>query len=369
MRATLSGADLADAVQIAARIVPTRPAGPVRAVTLEVEDESTVRVVASDMASIFSTTLQTEEPAEKGRVVISAKVLQDVLRVLPKDSVSVAQTEANKVTIRSTRVDFNLRALPAEEFPVPELALDDGARTCVELDGKDFARGLAQVLPAAATEETRPVFTGCLVEVEGDEVRLAATDSYRLAERVLRGDVEGENTRAVIPARVLEEMRKLPSMAEGMRIRMTLGPDSAVVEVGVTRVKCRYVEGMFPDYRNLIPSGHPYRMQASKQELVEAVRRVAVIAREFTPVRLVLDGGVVVEVVDQEIGEAKEIIQSGTYEGKEMEIAFNSRYLSDAAAGCEGEECELHFKDPLSAALVTEVGGGDYKHIVMPVRL
>jgi DNA polymerase-3 subunit beta len=373
MKVTAQTKALLEAVQAASRIVPQRPGRAVAGMKLEVTDDGRLRLKATDLATVYLTNLDLIERQSEGTAVVGSKVLGDVLRVLGGDTVRLETGSAGELHITSGKSRFVIRTVPPEDFPeveVPEIQSDPGT---LEIPREEFDKSVGQVIGAAATEETRPVFTGCLFEVVGNELRLACTDSYRLAEKVIYLSDAKEDKRAVVPSRVLEELRKT-AIQDGEEtsdvVRIMLGNDSAVFGVGRTQTKVRYVEGMFPDYRNLIPTNYPFQLRVPKEVMLEAVKRVSVLARDVTPIRFNLtEGRAVVEVKDPEIGEGAEEVDGSEYDGDEMHIAFNPRYVIDAVAGCDTEVCVVAVKDPLSAALFMGEGDESYRHLVMPVRL
>ncbi len=321
------------------------------------------------MTSVFSTVVE-GVPSGEGAVVVSGKWLQDVVKVLDGDTVRLkASIPDNTIELTSGRSRFVLRTIPRDAFPAVSTDVA-GEATAVTLDKKEFDTAIAQVVVAAGVDEARPVFTGCLLDVSGERMKVVATDSYRLAERIVEVDSQGEGRRAVVGARVLEEIARLKGEHDGGGLRILLGDDSTAIHVGKNILRSRYIEGTFPDYERLIPTDNPNRCVGGRQELVEAIRRVSVLARDVTPVKIMLSSeGIEVEVKESEVGEAREQVESAEYTGEELEIAFNPKYLLDALGACDGEKVSLEIKDPLSAVLVRSEERSDYRHLVMPIRL
>lgn len=369
MDVTVDRGPLAEALQVCTRLITTRPSRVSGGVLLVARKGGELEILATDLTTVFSTRLAGEVKRE-GRQVISAKWLQDVVKVLSGECVEIrekAGESALEVVAGPSR--FVLRAIPVDAFPEVNTDLE-GDLTRGAVPKCDFDKAVSAVVVAAAVDEARPVFTGCLVDVGDHGMKVVATDSYRLAERLVQVDIEGRPRKVVVAGRVLDEVSRFRTDDKDEAVGITLGDDSAAIDVGKNRLRSRYIEGTFPDYEKLIPTKNPNCCLAPRRDLIEAIRRVSVLARDATPVKLVLAGsGVVLEVRDNEVGEAIEEVEGASYSGDDLEVAFNPKYLLDALGGCEGEKVRLEIKDPLSAVLVKSEENDNYRHLIMPIRL
>lgn len=306
-----------------------------------------------------------------GVCVIPARLAADIVRALEPGAVTL-ETAEDEVRIASGRSQFAVRMLPADEFPrlpgVPGSPVSvEGAG--VTLSAPALVDALRQVVRAASGDDARPVLTGVLLAAEGEGVRLVATDSYRLAVRDLPGtDVLREGQRVLVPSRALSELQRLLGTAEEVTLR--LGEHDATFEVGGTRLTTRLIEGEFPDYRALIPSSYPNRLIVGKEPLLDAVRRVKLLARDqTTPVRIALKAdGIQLTVNTQDVGTATEDVDA-KYEGAEMTVAFNPAYLIDGVEAVTGDEVLLETLDALRPATLRGTESGDYLYLLMPVRV
>jgi DNA polymerase-3 subunit beta len=262
------------------------------------------------------------------------------------------------------RSQFTVRTLPAEEF----LRLPEPTGDGVVLAAGDFADALRQVVPAASHDDARPILTGVLLAAEGAGLRLVATDSYRLALRDLPGtSVLQEGQQVLVPSRALGELARVLVGAEQVTLR--LGADEASFDIGSTRLTTRLIEGEFPNYRQLVPASCPNRLSVGKDGLLDAVRRVKLLAREATPVRLHLSAeGLELTAVTQDVGQAREDVEA-KYEGTEMVVAFNPTFLIDGVEAVAGDEVALETTDALKPATVRGSDGDDYLYLLMPVRV
>ncbi len=226
---------------------------------------------------------------------------------------------------------------------------------------------------AASRDDARPILTGVLLAAEAGGLRLVATDSYRLALRDLPGtSLLAEGKQVLVPARALGELTRVLSGAPTVTLR--LGADQATFEVGPVRLTTRLIEGEFPNYRQLIPSAYPNRLSVGKEAMIDAVRRVKLLAREATPVRLALRAdGVQLTAITQDVGQAREDVDA-KYEGTEMTVAFNPDFLLEGIEAIPGDEVMLETLDALKPATLKPTatnpdGGTDFLYLLMPVRV
>ena len=298
-----------------------------------------------------------------GVAVLPARLAADIVRALEPGAVHV-EAEDDEGRISSGRSQFAVRLLPSEDFP--RLAETPGDE--VTLDAAALAEALRQVVRAASHDDARPILTGVLMAAEGDGLRLVATDSYRLAVRDLRGtSILREGQTVLVPSKALEELTRVLSGAD--RVTLRLAERDATFMVGETRVTTRLIEGEFPNYRQLIPSAHPNRLTVGREPLLDALRRVKLLAREATPVRIALKGeGIELTAITQDVGQAHEDLDA-KYEGTEMVNAFNPEYLVDGVEAVEGDEVTLETVDALKPAVVRSVESQDYLYLLMPVRV
>jgi DNA polymerase-3 subunit beta len=298
-----------------------------------------------------------------GLCVIPARLATDIVRALEPGSVTL-MVEGSEAVISAGRSQFAVRVLPAEEF----LRLPEPVADAVALDAAELARALQQVVPAASHDEARPLLTGVLMAAEGDGLRLVATDSYRLALRDLHGtSLLAEGQHVLVPSRALGELTRVLSASDQARLR--LGKDEASFEVGKVRVTTRLIEGEFPDYRQLVPANYPNRLLVGKEPLLDAVRRVKLMAREATPVRLALrPDGLELTAVTQDVGQAREDVDA-KYEGTEMTVAFNPEFLLDGVEATAGDQIVLETLDALKPATIRATESDDFLYLLMPVRV
>ncbi len=324
-------------------------------------DGDRLQLTGSDLDLTITVTI-TVAGREDGAVVIPAKLASDIVRALEEGAVEVSTTD-DQAEITSGRSDFSIRLIPAEEFPVLPAAPDDA----VTFDGVALAEALKQVVPAASSDDSRPILTGVLFTAEEGGLRLVATDSYRLAVRDLPGtSVLSAGQSVLVPSRALSELTRILDDGD---VTLRLGERDATFELDDIRVSTRLIEGDFPNYKGLIPTTQPNRVTVGRGAVADALRRVRLLAREATPVRLVMSqDGLEMLAVTQDVGQAHEQVDA-EYEGSELTVAFNPEYLMDGIDVTPGDEVTLETVDALKPAILRSVGREDFLYLLMPVRV
>jgi DNA polymerase-3 subunit beta len=299
-----------------------------------------------------------------GVAVLPAKLTAEIARVLDPGRVEVSITD-DEASITSGRSQFALRAIPAAEFP----RLIEPGGEGVTLSAAALADALRQVVIAASTEENRPILTGVNMAAEGDGLRLVATDSYRLAVRDLPGTsflAEGQSV--LVPSTALRELGRLLGGAEDVTVR--LGERDAAFELGPVHLVTRLIDGEFPNYRGLIPPSHQHLLTVGRESLLDAVRRVKVVAKEpSTPIKLEMSAdGLSLSASAQDVGNAFEQVDA-KYEGEDLTVAFNPEYLIGGLDVATGDEVTLETVDALKPALLRSLDSSDFLYLLMPVRV
>lgn len=359
---------LVEALSVAGRAVTGRGGAlPVLSgVRLEVAGEQ-LHVAGSDLDLTIQVTT-TVAGSGDGVAVVPARLVTDIVRSLAPGAVDVEATD-EELHVASGRSQFNVRMLPAADFPRIPVVDDTGLGDAVTLDAAEFADALRQVVRAASSDDARPILTGVLMAAEGQGLRLVATDSYRLAVRDLPGtSVLREGQKVLVPSKALSELQRVLSGAE--KVTLHLGEHDASFEVGEVRLTTRLIEGEFPNYRQLIPTSYPNRLVVGKAQLLEAVRRVKLLVRDATtPVRMALGPDTVgLTVVSADVGQASEDVDA-RYTGTEMTVAFNPGYLIEGAEAIAEDEIILDTQDAQRPAVIRGADGDNYLYLLMPVRV
>jgi DNA polymerase-3 subunit beta len=355
---------LVEALNTAGRAVSTRGGSlPVLSgVRLELKDR-TLQATGSDLDLTITTSVEVDGQAD-GVAVLPSKLATDIAKVLGSGAVTV-EIDGDEAAIASGRSQFAVRTIPAAEFP--RVAEPEGEG--VTLDAVALAEALRQVVAAASADESRPILTGVLMAAESAGLRLVATDSYRLAVRDLPGtSFLAEGQTVLVPSSALKELNRVIGHAESVTLR--LGERDAAFQLGNVHLITRLIEGEFPNYRSLIPDSQPNKLTVSREGLLEAVRRVRVVAHDpATPVRLAMSAdGLQLTATAQDVGNATEELDA-KYEGTDLTVAFNPEYLLAGIEASTGDEVTLGTIDALKPALLGSIDTADFLYLLMPVRV
>jgi DNA polymerase III subunit beta len=354
---------LADALTTAGRAATNRTGTlPVLSgVRLDVDAE-TLTVTGTDLELTIklSVPVHSDQP---GSAVVPARLVGDIVKALPAGAVEVSLSD-DEMSISAGRSQFSVRPLSLSDYP----AQVETEAEPVTLQSAEVADALRQVVRAASTDDARAVLTGVLIAAEDECLKMVATDSYRLAVRDLpQSSMLAVGQKVLVPGRALAELQRILSSNDELTVR--LGAREAVFESGETRLTTRLIEGEYPNYRNLLPSSYPNVLTVGREALLEALRRVKILAQDSTPVRLTLGGDTLqLTAITQDVGNAHEEIDA-SYDGAEMTVAFNPDYLAAGIDAVDGDEVTLATMDPMKPAVLRGVGHDDYLYLLMPVRV
>lgn len=328
---------------------------------LDLQGDSLV-ITGSDLDLTITVSLEVAGN-EDGVAVVPAKLLSDVVRAVEPGAVDLS-IDGSDAEITAGRSRFTLRTIPADEYPQLSDVEGDG----VTIDGEAFLQALRQVVPAASSDDSRPILTGVLMAAEESGLRLVATDSYRLAVRDLPGTslLEGEQS-ILVPSRALNELTRF--IGDDASVELFLGERDASFAVDSVRMTTRLIEGDFPNYRGLIPENNPNTLTISRAGLLDAVRRVRLLAQEATPVRMSMSGeGLELVAMTQDVGQANESVDAA-YEGEDLTVAFNADYLVTGLDVAPGDDVMLETVDALKPALLRSAAHPEFLYLLMPVRV
>lgn len=335
---------------------------------------STLTVTGSDLDLTLSVTAEVAGESD-GAAVTPARLLTDVVRAVPAGAVEFSVTEG-EASIVAGSSEFSIRLIPEEDYPQLAFQQDGGEDSgaaafsqAVAFDGPEFRDALSQVVRSASSDDSRPILTGVLMASETDgQLRLVSTDSYRLSVRDLEGSaLLGERQKVLVPGRALNELQRLIDDSE--EVALKLAEHYAQFVVGNAQLTTRLIPGDFPNYQGLIPTSHPNSLTANREQLLEVVRRVRLLAQDSTPVRLVMSGdSLEVIAITHDVGKANESMEVG-YTGEELTVAFNPTYLIDGIEAATGDEITLETADAVKPALLRSVGDEGFLYLLMPVRV
>lgn len=375
MQAVCPRKDLYEAVQTVGRAVSGRSSLPILShILAQPQGDGTLKLTATDLEMWMECRLPARlqatmemDDATAG-FTAPARVFTDILGALPDADVFLDRPEGgNKIQVRCARSDYQILGLPAEEFPAPPDVTPTASFT---VPGDVLRDMIRHVLFAVSKDDTRPILTGVLLIFTGDSLKMVATDTHRLAVRTEK-IAEGEGSaNAIVPARAMNELLRLSSDEEPVSISLASG--QARFDVGGATMVTRLLEGQFPNYERVIPSGHERKLTLEREEFIKAVKRAAIVARDNSN-RVVLEtqgAQLVLSAESDKVGSAHEEIEVAR-EGDDIQIAFNANYMADVLNVVETEGVVLELTEPLRPGILRPIGDNapDYLCVLMPMQV
>jgi DNA polymerase III subunit beta len=356
---------LLDALLVVSRAVSARAAlQALSGILITADGEARLR--ATDMELGLEVGLEGEVEGP-GSVVLPGRLLVEVVRSLPDGPVSMELREAERdIELSAGSSRFHLRTLPADDFPrFPETEGEPAT-----LPAAPLRETVNRVARAASRDEARPVLTGVLVTVEGDEMTMVATDSYRLAVKTTKlGASVPERLEANVPARALRELSRLIEAGGEDELSVWLTRNQAIFRVGAVSLSSRLIDGQFPNHSQLLPESYEHEVKLPRAELLEVTRRVSQLAQRNAALQLSFsEGELVVSAETPDLGDAREALPA-PYQGELLEIGFKPEFVRDGLESIDADEVVFKLISPLRPGLLEPATGDDFSYLVMPIRL
>jgi len=304
---------------------------------------------------------------EKGVAAPEAKMFLEIIRNLPDNNILIQTDDKNVITIKSGKSEFKILSLPAEDFPnIP--AVEKNFK--YETKSNVFKNMIKQTIFAVAAEETKPILTGELIEIKEDCFNIVAIDGFRVAFRKTDLLNDNENVSVVVPSKTLSEISRILSDKEDEIISMYFTDNHALFEAEDFTVVSRLLEGEFFKYEQSFINEYTTAVEIDRLDFLNSVERATLISRDSrkNPVELSIENDKIVITSNTEMGTSYEEVLVNT-EGDELKIGFNPRYLIDALKAIDDERINVKFMSELSPCIIESLEDGDYKYLILPLRL
>lgn len=359
---------LMQGINIVERMVSVRDTNPLLAGIYIQAQAGQLRLVATDL-EIGIECYVPAAVSEEGEVVLEGRVLSQVTRKLDGDEVNLQPGEGEQVELSSGRARFSLNTMSAVEYPaLPEVNTDGMWR----IKQNEMWRMVRQTIFAAATEDARPFLTGVKIEVEDAEVRMVATDIFRLAFR--KGQLlQPANTggEAIIPARAMQELMRLLNNSGDSEMEFVIADNQAVFQVGSSKVITRIIDGQFPDYQRALPKGDPKMARIKRTQLLAAIERASLISGRKGMSLVMLEVSqemLAVTAREAEIGRVHEEVPIiGVAE--KQNAAFQTYYLMDVLRALDSDDILMEIGDGSRQGCLRPVDDANYTYVLMPVNV
>ncbi len=361
--------DLLDGLNVVTRALSARPSKQILEGVLLDAGEDSITLLCTD-GSLSIETVLTAQIKEPGQVVLPGKLFTEIVRKLPGGEVTIKVNENHSASIRCMSFKSNLAGMNAVDFPAMA-SIEDGAR--FDFPQNKLRDMISHVVFAIATDESRQILTGCLLEIATGESRLVALDGFRLAMQKMQSSFtlpQGtDHVSTVIPGRVLSELGKV-LLDEETPCTLTIGKGHLQANFGNTCLHTVTLAGEYIDYRKILPSSSQTLAKVSRSSLQDAIDRASLMAREGKNnlVRLNISEGNMQISSNAEMGDVVEDIACDL-QGEPIEIAFNAKYISDVIRNITDDSMCMRFNSNVSPCVVCPPEGDDYLYLILPVRI
>ena len=377
MKITCKQQDLSRGLSAVSHAVSSRSTLPILANILLATDHGRLKLSATNLEIGINCWVDAQIH-EEGTTTVPARLLAEFVSSLPQAPVDISVPEdSNILNIKSLGSNANIKGMDASEFPLIPSA--EGGEPPVMLDAVLLKEMIAEVAFAAADEDSRPVFTGVLVQVGDEKITFAAADSFRLAVRVAplpgdnhpRGDI-------LIPARTLTELARILPAEGPVEMIVTPNRSQVLFHTQSLDLVSRLIDGTFPNFRQIIPKEHTTQARVETREFAEAVKRAALFARDSSNITRVKinpgendglePGSLTVEATAEDLGDNTSTVNA-VIKGPELQIIFNVKYLSEVLAVIGSQEVLLELNGPTKPGVIMPAGENDYTYVIMPMHI
>ncbi len=367
MKVTISQEALLDSLKIVSRAVSTQNTLPVLGNILIRAEGETLYFSATNLEISLSTSIEAKI-SEEGSITIPSKILTSYTSLLNKnEDISFSILDGTTLKVKSKSSTTKIKGIGADEFPqITEVQSEKK----IVIPSKIYRQAMHEVAFSAQENSSRPILSGVLFETKDNELRIVATDSYRLSETTIKLETPTEDISCVIPVKSVLEADRLGTLDD--KVTITVSKNQSMFSVGDAILISRLIEGQFPDYNQIIPKSHSSVVKVNREDLALAVRRVSIFAKEnnqHMKLTIVSDGTLTIATDSTQIGEEKTTLPA-QLEGNENMIALNADYVLDIlGALSELENVHIELESKTAPAVFRKEEDKDFIHLIMPLKM
>ncbi len=310
------------------------------------------------------------EVQEQGSTSVNAVMFSEIIKRLPDSEITISLNDSNLLEIECEGSLYKLATMNPDDFPdLPKISIENS----IEIEQSVLKNMIRKTIFAVSTDDTRPIFTGCLFEILEGKLNVVAVDGYRLAIKTKELENDDRNFSCVIPSKTLNEVNKIISDSFD-NVKIGISRNQALFEMENCKIVTRLLDGEFLKYSNTIPKNWETRIKVNKALLQNCFERVSLISASSIekekkyPVKVSIEVGKVTISCANQTGDAKEEIYIET-EGKELEIGFNPKFFLDALKAIDDEEVYIEFGSNRSPCIVKSIDDGDYTYMILPIKM
>ena len=358
--------ELSVAIGIVTKAISLKTTLPILTGIFFEAQEGRIRLVGNDL-SLSIETFISADVQEKGNVVIPSRLLSELIRKLPNEDILFEISEHNVVTIKCMESNYKIVGLPGNEYP--ELPLIEDTNSFM-IDKDIFSNMIRQTSFAISQDESRPILTGALLEIEDGSFNMVAIDGFRMAIKRIKIKTDLVK-KAVVPGRTLVEISKLLSQVEAQTdLRISFDEKQVLFTLGDLKVYSRLLAGEFINYAQILPSEFKSEAHIDNDEFLTAIDRSFLMARENKNIAIKLEvkDDFICITSNSEMGSSVEKVKI-KLEGQDLEIGFNPKYLMDALKIMDSESIDMSFINNVSPCIIKPSDNENYTYLVLPCRI
>lgn len=305
---------------------------------------------------------------EEGSFTVDAKLLNSFIGLLPKENISLILSEDNNLEVKSNNQETTIKGMEAEDFPlIPEISKDNE----IELSSSDLKKSLSQVIFSASLDNTRVEINAVNFNFKGNTLTLAATDSYRLAEKKIKITQQNKESNLIIPLKTLQELLRILSENSEKNLKIYFNENQIMFSLDGVDLVSRVIDGNYPDYRQIIPEKFNTNVKCEVDKLLPAVRAVSLFCKQgINDIRMSFDNStkeIIITTASAHAGKSMAKV-SAEVSGENNDIVFNYRYILDGLSNIDQKEVVLSINSNNSPGLIKPIGDDGYVYLVMPIR-
>ena len=367
MKFTTQKNEIVDALQMGASIAERRQTIPILANLRIIAKDGAVEITATDLEIQVRTTTEVTGVIEEGEITVSARKMSELCRTLPDNEALEFDLSNGKLAVSSKNFHADFATISALDFPELEIREETNS---LSISSSVLQRLLDKTAFCMASQDVRYYLNGLLIEYKEGEINAVATDGHRLALATSPlKEISIEGVRQIVPRKAVLELSKILKQ-ENEDIKVTFGDSSLSIQGKNLDFSTKLIDGKFPDYEKVLPSGEPNSLEVPKENLQSALSRASVLSNEkYRGVRFALDKNTLKLTANNPEKESAEELLEVNYSGSPMEIGFNIGYILDVLGTIETDSIELNFYGEESSCLIKEPGNQSEVYVIMPMRL
>lgn len=358
--------DLLNGVNTVLKAVSSRTTLPILQCILLQATNDELKLISNDLELGIESQVKASIK-EKGSIALEARIFSEIVKRLPDSEVIITVDENHLTTIECEKSKFNISGHPGSEFiQLPQIE----KQKSFTISQAIFKEMIRQTIFSIAVEEIRPIFTGELLEVKDKKFNIVSVDGYRVSIRETDLDQATQDFKVVVPGKTLNEINKIISSYEEDYMTIYYTDKHILFELDDSIVVSRLLEGDFPKYDQIFSKDYEIIATIDRKNLIHSLERAALITRENkkNPIKIEIKDQNMIITSNTEIGNVREELDI-SQEGKEIEIAFNPKYLIDALKVIDDDMVNLQFTNALNPCIIRKIDGDDYKYLILPIRL